>query len=80
MESGSYKRFELAAGPVGNEGLTTCVLCTHLRLIYSRYSDTPDTAGFMVLLTTPVERVMFDMYVHRLMNIETPPQASCSIA
>lgn len=75
VESGSYKRFELAAGPVGNEGLTTCVFGTHLRHIYPRYSDSPDTAGFMVLLTTPVERVMFDMYVHRSMNIETPPQA-----
>ncbi|MCC6970715.1 MAG: hypothetical protein IT434_10885 [Phycisphaerales bacterium] len=75
VESGSYKRFELAAGPVGNEGLTTCVFGTHLRHIYPRYSETPDTAGFMVLLTTPVERVMFDMYVHRSMNMEAPPPA-----
>lgn len=75
VESGSYKRFELAAGPVGNEGLTTCVFGTHLRHIYPRYSETPDTAGFMVLLTTPVERVMFDMFVHRSMHIETPPPA-----
>ncbi|MCC6677827.1 MAG: hypothetical protein IT436_11830 [Phycisphaerales bacterium] len=72
---GDYKRFELAAGPVGNEGLTTCVFGTRLRSLYPRYSATPDTAGFMVLMSTPVERVLFDMFVHRDLGVTTPPRA-----
>lgn len=72
--SGDYKRFELAPGPVGNEGLTTCVFGTRLRKIYDRYSETPETAGFMVLLQTPVEQVMFDMFVHKDLGVEEPPR------
>lgn len=74
VEGGGYKRFELASGPIGNEGLTTCVFGTHLRKIYPRYSDPADTAGFLVLLTTPAERVMFDIYVHKDLNISDPPR------
>lgn len=73
--SGEFKRFDLAAGPVGNEGLTTCVFGTRLRRLYPRYSVTPDTAGFMVMLTTPVERVVFDMFVHRALDIPAAPPA-----
>lgn len=73
--SGDYKRFELAPGPVGNEGLTTCVFATRLRRIYDRYSETPDTAGFMVLLQTPVEQVMFDMFVHKDLGVSDAPRA-----
>ncbi|MFG0246396.1 MAG: hypothetical protein ACF8MF_10165 [Phycisphaerales bacterium JB052] len=68
VEHGDYKCFNLAAGPVGNKGLTTCVFGSHLHEIYSRYSppgnEELDTAGFMVLLQTPVERVVFDYFVH----------------
>ncbi len=73
-QNGDFKRFDLAAGPVGNEGLTTCVFGSHLRQLYPRYSETPDTAGFMVLLTTPVERVVFDMFVHRDLRVPGPPR------
>lgn len=69
-----YKRFELATGPVGNEGLTTVVFGTRLRTLYDRYADEPNTAGFMVLLNTPVERVIFDMFVHRDLGVTTPPR------
>jgi len=72
--SGDYKRFELAPGPLGNEGLTTCVFGTRLRRMYDRYSETPDTAGFMVLLQTPVEQVQFDMFVHRDLGVQSPPR------
>jgi hypothetical protein len=72
---GSFKSFELAPGPVGNEGLTTCVFGTRLRELYPRYSETPNTAGFMVLLQTPVERVLFDMFVHRDLGVSGPPPA-----
>ena len=62
---GDYKVFNLAAGPVGNRGLTTCVFGSHLRSIYSqRSNEEHESAGFMVLLQTPVERVVFDYFVH----------------
>lgn len=72
--SGDYKRFELAAGPVGNKGVTTCVFGSLLRSIYDRYAAKPDTAGFMVLLQTPVERVVFDMFVHKDLGVGLPPR------
>ncbi|MBL0922089.1 MAG: hypothetical protein IBJ10_08160 [Phycisphaerales bacterium] len=74
VRSGDYKRFELASGPVGNEGLTTVVFGTRLRRLYPRYSETPDTAGFMALLQTPVERGVFDMFVHRDVDVPAPPR------
>lgn len=67
--NGDYKCFNLAAGPVGNQGITDCVFGSYLSNIYPRYSpDEPnqlETAGFMVLLQAPVERVMFDYFVHQ---------------
>lgn len=74
VESGGYRRFELATGPVGNEGLTTCVFGTRLRQLYDRYSETPETAGFMVLLNIPVERVMFDLFIHRDIRLDKHPK------
>lgn len=70
---GDYKCFNLAAGPVGNAGLTTCVFGSYLRLIYEKTPAQPDTAGFMVLLQTPVERVIFDYFVHRDIPTCGPP-------
>lgn len=62
---GDYKVFDLAAGHVGNKGLTTCVFGSFLRSIYSQKpSSEHDSAGFMVMLQTPVERVVFDYFVH----------------
>lgn len=74
-QSGGFKRFDLAAGPVGNEGMTTCVFGSYLKDLYPRYSDTPNTAGFMVLQQTPVERLVFDMFVHRDLGLTAPPDA-----
>lgn len=67
---GDYKVFNLAAGPVGNRGLTTCVFGSRLRSIYRRDPDEPDSAGFMVLLQTPVERVIFDYFIHESIEYE----------
>jgi len=61
---GEYKAFDLAAGPVGNEGMTTCVFGSLLKSIYEHHPEEPGTAGFMVMLQTPVERVLFDLFVH----------------
>lgn len=77
VEHGDYKCFNLAAGPVGNKGLTTCMFGSHLHEIYSRYtqpdSEELETAGFMVLLQTPVERVIFDYFVHEDIDMVGEP-------
>ena len=75
VTSGDYKRFELASGPVGNRSLTTCVFGSLLAAISPRYSVEPDTSGFMVLLQTPIERVVFDMFVHKEIEDTRPPRA-----
>ncbi|MCA9289269.1 MAG: hypothetical protein KDA05_11825 [Phycisphaerales bacterium] len=74
-ETGDYKRFELGAGPVGNQSLSTVVFGSLLPGIYPRYSKEPDTVGFMVLLQTPIERVVFDLFLHRDLHETTPPRA-----
>jgi len=73
---GSMNRFELAAGPVGNEGVATCVFGTFLRHLYPRVESSSHTyASFTVLLETPVERVIFDMFVHRDIRLDAMPTA-----
>lgn len=62
---GTYKVFDLASGPVGNEGLTNCVFGSFLNDIYERRPESDNTAGFMVMLQTPVENVLFDLFVHK---------------
>ncbi|MCW5767692.1 MAG: hypothetical protein KIT19_03340 [Phycisphaeraceae bacterium] len=75
VECGGEKRFELAPGPVGNAGLTTCVFGSYLHQIAERYPSAPDTCGFMVRLQTPVERLIFDMFVHKDIGLASPPAA-----
>lgn len=73
---GSMKRFELTAGPVGNEGVSTCVFGTYLQHLYPRVeSEEHAYASFAVLLETPVERVLFDMFVHRDIGLAEMPTA-----
>ncbi len=73
---GSMKRFELAAGPVGNEGVATCVFGTYMRHLYPRVESAAHAnASFTVLLETPVERVIFDMFVHRDIALDALPTA-----
>ncbi len=75
VEGPTMKRFELAPGPVGNAGMTTCVFGTYLReLLSKRPSEDHDFAGFYVLLQTPVERVIFDIYVHEDVGFTDVPE------
>lgn len=75
VQLGQVKRFELESGPVGNQGLTTCVFGSHLQHLFSRYaSPEDDYATFYVQLETPVERVIFDMYVHEDLQVEGIPE------
>ncbi len=73
VECGGEKRFELASGPVGNAGLTTCVFGSYLHQISERHPASPNTCGFMVRLQTPVERLIFDMFVHKDVALDEPP-------
>lgn len=75
VECGGEKRFELASGPVGNAGLTTCVFGSYLHQISERRSSQPETCGFMVRLQTPVERLIFDMFLHKDLGVGEPPAA-----
>lgn len=75
VECGGEKRFELASGPVGNAGLTTCVFGSYLHQISERWPATPETCGFMVRLQTPVERLIFDMFIHKDLGVTEPPPA-----
>lgn len=66
VSNGDMKRFELAPGPVGNAGAATVVFGTYLTHLYPRFrTGDRAAANFTVLLETPVERVIFDMFVHR---------------
>jgi len=77
---GDFKRFELAAGPVGNAGQATVVFGTYLRHLFPRLRSAEHShAGFTVLLETPVERIIFDMFVHRDIMLEgVPPAHLCA--
>lgn len=70
-----YKAFELAPGPVGNEGLTTCIFGSHLRQVFDRWPSVPEMVGFNVLLTTPIERLLFDVFSHRDLRAPSQPRA-----
>lgn len=74
---GNVKRFELAEGPVGNAGLATVVFGTYLRhLIPRAQSADHQFASFNVLLCTPVERLIFDMFVHRDIHLDGIPETN----
>lgn len=72
-QSGPFKRFDLAPGPIGNDGLTTIVFGSYLSRLYPRYSVEPNTAGFLVMMQTPVERLIFDMFKHKDLRVDGPP-------
>lgn len=73
---GDLKRFELAPGPVGKAGAATVVFGTYLRHLYPRIAnDEHSLANFTVMLETPVERVLFDMFIHRDVGLDAPPSA-----
>ncbi|HVU62764.1 MAG TPA: hypothetical protein VHC70_02215 [Phycisphaerales bacterium] len=68
-------RHELPASPAGASEAATCVFGTVHRKIYTA-RRTPDChmAGALVVLDTPVERVILDTFVHRSLGIVGPPE------
>lgn len=58
--------YELAEGPIGNEGAFTYYSCWRTRGLGSRYRTPEDDHGeFAAQISAPVETLVFDMLVHR---------------
>jgi len=68
-------RHELQVMPEGGKEATTCVFGAVHRKIYSARS-TPECrlAGALVVMDTPVERVIFDTFVHKSLDMPMAPQ------
>ncbi len=68
-------RFELAEGPVGNTAAATCVLGWVARGEVGRYRTEGDLYGeHIVRLSTPVEVLYHDLYVHRSLAFAMKPR------
>lgn len=73
---GNVKRFELSPGPVGNAGAADVVFGTYLRHLYPRERTIENlNANFILMLVTPVERVIFDMFLHKDIALKGQPSA-----
>jgi hypothetical protein len=71
-------RFDLCEGPIGNAGLLTCVIADRLVKWQSVYR-TPEKNEFMGALfdlVTPLEHMLFDVFVHKDLPISGPPECT----
>ena len=67
--------YELAEGPVGNTGAFSSVLGWCARGFATRYKDElNDHAEHYLPLNVPCELALFDLYVHRELEFEMPPE------
>ncbi|MCX5689874.1 MAG: hypothetical protein NTV94_08865 [Planctomycetota bacterium] len=67
-------RYDLAPGPIGNTALVTAITGRVIRGIASRYRTESDTLGEHLLhLTTPVEVVYHDLFIHQALASEFIP-------
>jgi hypothetical protein len=68
-------RFEIGEGPVGATGTLTCLTGWMWRKIAARYRTEHDQFGeHQVRLNTPAEMLIFDLYIHRGLEFNLPPQ------
>lgn len=68
-------RHELGVSPTAEDKAITCVFGSMFRRIYSRTDFPSDGVGGMLVLDTPVERCIFDAFVHRSLDLSGPPEA-----
>ena len=67
-------RCEIAEGPVGNTGAATCMTGWFTRAAVSRWRSPNDRYGeHFVSMTTPVETIFHDLFVHRSMTFALDP-------
>jgi hypothetical protein len=70
---------ELAPGPVGREGAVTCVTGEVYRsALPYRYAPDNTVGRYTLTVRTPVEFVLFDVYLHRSLTHFGPARASVS--
>jgi len=68
-------RYEIAEGPVGKSGAITCLTGWASRHSHPRHRTEHDTFGeHLVNLITPAELLIFDLFVHRALEFNLPPQ------
>jgi hypothetical protein len=68
-------RMELVEGPIGNTGAATCMLGWVVRGIWDKYRAEADEYGeHIVRLSTPVELLYHDLYVHRSLDFAMKPE------
>jgi hypothetical protein len=68
-------RHELPVIVSGGSEATTCVFGTiHKRIYPARQTPACRLAGALVVMDTPVERVMFDAFVHKSLDMSAAPQ------
>jgi hypothetical protein len=68
-------RHELPILAGGGSEATTCVFGTiHKRIYPARRTPECRIGGALVVMDTPVERVMFDTFVHKSLEVAQPPQ------
>lgn len=72
---GNITRFELTEGAIGNTGAATCMLGWVARGVSNKYKSEGDDYGeHIVRLSTPVEVLYHDLYVHRDLTFAMKPE------
>ena len=72
------RRYDLCEGPIGNAGLLTCVIADRLVKWQSVYREpgVNEFMGALFDLVTPLEHMLFDVYVHGDLPFEGPPMCT----
>lgn len=77
LASDGNLNYEVVAGPVGNTAAINCVVGTFARQIGSLR---PDDDGLfqehLAAIDTPVEGLLFDIFLHRSISLDSPPRAA----
>jgi hypothetical protein len=72
------QRFDLCEGPIGNAGLLTCVIADRLvkwQSVY-RVPEKDEFMGALFDLVTPLEHMLFDVFVHQDLPLTGPPEST----
>ena len=71
------QQFDLKEGLIGNAGLLTCVIADRLVKWQSAYliPETNEYMGALFDLVTPLEHMLFDVFVHQDLPYSGPPES-----
>lgn len=75
--STSYGHFyELASGPIGNAGLSTCIFAERVTPLFERYrTSREEFHATMIDLVTPSEHTILDLFLHHELGAFEAPEA-----